>query len=280
MSALVESFLGNGGKATFAESLDKNTLKDKNLLLLGGFVEDFAFTLQEKGIDLDSSKNQVFLLHPLHFNPCDFTQFVYEVGSEEAVIALLAYGLSAFGDEQLKEFAKTVDVGYLASECNFSEEELEEIVQSYTESGLTLLIGGDLATHKKASNIAKILALLTSTLQNLKIIFLESCAKVTSQECAKIAPLEEVDSYDGLVVYVQENPKKEGLLEVSKQFCSVSKIQENSDVKVRFLESNQEVLANMQCNMEFRGMVGILWASREKLQNGFCYQLVSLSKVA
>lgn len=117
----------------------------------------------------------MFLLSPLHFNPYNFTQFVYEVGSEEAVIALLAYGLScsnqSIKDKALQEFVKMLDVGYLASECNFAEEELEEIVKGYVERGLVLVVGLDLATHKNASNIAKILALLSVTLRDLKIVF-------------------------------------------------------------------------------------------------------------
>ena len=92
MSALVESFLANDGKAHFIESLEKNTLKDKNILLLGGFVEEFACVLQQQGVDLKVLESQddcedsiqVFLLHPLNFNPYPkLLHFLYEVGCED-----------------------------------------------------------------------------------------------------------------------------------------------------------------------------------------------------
>ncbi|MBX7490147.1 hypothetical protein [Helicobacter turcicus] len=275
MNMLMQTFLKNGGIAC-----DLSVVKEaQNVLLFGGFVEDFSKVLENEEFKIDSKQNSVFLLHPLHFNPYGFTQFVYEVGVEEAIVALLAYGLSPFGSSLLQDFAKTLDVGYLASECNFSEEELEQIVQSYEKCGLTLLVGSDLATHKNVENIAKILALLSVALKNLKLVFLESEIEKILLEHSAIQPLEELGNYDGLVVYVQENAKKNNVLEVSRQFCMVSKAQDGIEVKVK-LESHQEVLAKMQCNTELKGMVGILWTSREVLQNGFCYQLVSLSKVA
>ncbi|WP_299547189.1 hypothetical protein [uncultured Helicobacter sp.] len=276
MNILVQTFLKNGGIAC-----EMNLLKsEKNILLFGGFVEDFKKNLE----NMESKFHHIFLLNPLHFNPYGFTQFAYEVGAEEAVTALLAYGLSTFSNEKIKdkalqEFVKTLDVGYLASECNFAEEELEIIAQNYKKSGLTLLVGADLATHKKAENLAKILALLSKTLKDLKIVFLDSKINAIPLEHKAIMPLEDLKSYDGLVVYVQEDARKEGVLEVSNQFCMVSKMQDNTKVKIQ-LESYQEIVVKMQCNMEIKGMVGILWTTRKVLQKDFCYQLVSLSKVA
>ncbi|MCI5968011.1 hypothetical protein [Helicobacter sp.] len=278
MNTLAQTFLKNGGIAC-----DVSIIKEaQNILLFGGFVEGFKRILENM-----ESKNNVFLLSPLRFNPYNFTQFVYEVGAEEAVVALLAYGFSAsdvgikevegLKDKALQEFVKTLDVGYLSSECNFAEEELQEIVKGYVERGLVLVVGEDLATHKNASNIAKILALLS--VRDLKIVFLDSKVNAVSLEREEIKPLGDLKSYDGLVVYVPKESKKGNILEVSKQFCNVSKMQDGAKVKVK-LESHQEILAQMQCNAILKGMVGILWISREVLQKNFCYQLVSLSKVA
>ncbi|WDL74263.1 hypothetical protein IP360_05315 [Helicobacter winghamensis] len=274
MNALMQTFFKNGGIACEKNVLDMG----QDILLFGGFVESFKGVLEKL-----ESKSNVFLLSPLYFNPYNFTQFVYEVGSEEAVIALLAYGLScsnqSIKDKALQEFVKMLDVGYLSSECNFAEEELEEIVKGYVERGLVLVVGLDLATHKNASNIAKILALLSVTLRDLKIVFLNSEVNGIPLSREEIKPLGDLKSYDGLVVYVPKESKEINVLEVSQQFCKVSKMQDGAKVKVK-LESNQEVLAQMRCNVMLKGMVGILWASREVLQNSFCYQLVSLSKVA
>ena len=85
-------------------------------------------------------------------------QFLYEVGCEEVVLALLAESLLKQDDIQEKQWIKDLDVGYLASEVNFSEEEIMAISQSFVESTKgVLIIGKDIYGHKRASNIAKIL---------------------------------------------------------------------------------------------------------------------------
>lgn len=275
MNTFMQTFFESGGIACNASLLKQ----EKGVVLFGGFVESFHHILKNMDFKTDSTERSIFLLSPLHFNPFNFTQFVYEVGSEEAVIALLAYGLSTFGGKNLQDFSKTFDVGYFASECNFSEEELEEIVQIYEKFGLIFLVGEDLVRHKNVKNIARILALLSVELKNLKVVFLESKIEKTFIKNSEITPLNSLESYDGLVVYVRENIKKGSILEVSKQFCMVSKMQDGAKVKIK-LESNQEVVAQMQCNVEIKGMVGILWTPVSILQEDFCYQLVSLSKAA
>lgn len=299
MSILVESFLANGGEAKFIESLGKDTFKGKNLLLFGGFIEEFASVLKQKGIDLDSLESQknpesplyTFLLHPLNFNPYhNLPHFLYEVGCEEVIVALLA---SAFynvyeGDSELKSFVQSLDIGNLASECNLSEEELEQIAQSLALQKSIILLGKDLSTHKRAQNIGRILALFCKMFPLIEIIFLESTPKDSMMlQREAIESLEELECYDGLVAYLQQKPLVEPILEVSKQFSQVGKIQENGIIKVQFLESQKEMEAKLHHNVDLKGMVGILWIPQTfdlkndwNLNDTFCYKKVKVSKVA
>lgn len=299
MSALMQSFLANNGKAQWIESLEKDTLKNKNILLLGGFVEEFANALNLQGIHLESLESQesvrdsaqVFLLHPLNFNPYPKIQhFLYEVGCEEAIIALLINALyNVFGgDLELKAFVESLDVGYLASECNLAEEELEQIAQSFKVQKSLLVLGKDLNAHKRAHNIGKILALLSNTLPQIEIVFLESLPK-TKGDSAKtpIDALGELECYDGMVAYLQTKALKEPILEVSKQFSQVGKLQEETRVGVQLMDSQNRVEATLHKSAELKGMVGILWIPQTlnfqdfwDLNNEFCYKKVKISKVA
>ncbi|WP_297810294.1 hypothetical protein [uncultured Helicobacter sp.] len=299
MSALIESFLANDGKAKFIESIEQNALKGKNILLLGGFIEEFARALKQQGVNFSSLESQnefkdsiqVFLLHPLNLNSYPkILHFLYEVGSEEAIIALL---VSAFysvygGDLELKTFVESLDVGNLASECNLSEEELEQIARSFKSQKSMIVVGKDLNTHKRVHNIGKILALLARAFSQIEIIFLESAPKeVTARKKMPIETLEGLECYNGLVAYLQNKPLEEPILEVSKQFSQVGKIQEEGKIEVQFLESQKTIQAKLHKNMELKGMVGILWIPLAldfkdflDLNNGFCYKQVKISKVA
>ncbi len=277
MSILVETFLQNGGNAKFFPC----AIEGKNILLFGGFIQDFVTKLKSVNIDLTSNnihrQREVFLLHPLHFNPYPcITHFLYEVGCDESISALLAHALCP---ENLKD-SKTLenlDVGHLSSECNLSEEELESIAHSFKQGRHAIIIGTDLNTHKKSKNIAKILAFLS---HSVEIVFLESTQDSKPSKPIdkneEIETLEEPENYDGLVVYLQKSTQGQMILESSKQFCTVGKMQENLPIHIRFLDSKREVDVLLKCNADIKGMVGILWIPRDfELQKDFCYQLIS-----
>jgi len=92
------------------------------------------------------------------------TQFMkYEVGTEEGVMALLAHAIlkDADLDENEREFFDELDFGYLYAETNIGEEELSFMMKSFARAKKrTLIIGNDLIAHERASNIAKLAALI------------------------------------------------------------------------------------------------------------------------
>jgi len=109
---------------------------------------------------------RVIYMHPLEDSRIQniVTQFIkYEVGSEEGVVALLAETFLAEKEvpKVVREILDDLDIGNLSAESNVGEEELEALAVSLQrQQPISLVIGGDLYTHPRAENIARLLALL------------------------------------------------------------------------------------------------------------------------
>lgn len=87
----------------------------------------------------------------------------YEVGTEEGVMALLAHALTkdADLDENEREFFNNLDFGYLCAETNIGDEEFEQMIHSFKRAKRrVLVVGGDLISHPRAGNIAKLAAII------------------------------------------------------------------------------------------------------------------------
>ncbi|MDE5591669.1 MAG: hypothetical protein K2I63_01745, partial [Helicobacter sp.] len=156
----LETYVAKGGKITsLQEYLQLEGDESESILLLGGFICSFLDCIPH----LQTKQKQVFLLHPLNFNPSpSVKQFLYEVKCEEAVVALLADSLITQVNEEVKTFKDMIDIGYLASESNFAEEEVEIIARSFAGSvKKTFILGRDFYECKNGENIARILALLS-----------------------------------------------------------------------------------------------------------------------
>ena len=115
-----------------------------------------------------SSKNSAKILyaHPIEDASMQttLTQFIkYEAGAEEGVVALLANELlqNAALNEEEKAFFDGLDIGYLEAESNLGDDELTKMSESLSETKQRVLVlGSDLLSHPRASNIAKIAALI------------------------------------------------------------------------------------------------------------------------
>ncbi|WP_294961142.1 2Fe-2S iron-sulfur cluster-binding protein [Sulfurimonas sp.] len=92
------------------------------------------------------------------------TQFMkYEVGTEEGVIALLANAILQKADlsDSERAFFDDLDLGYLDAESNIGDEEIDEMMESFSRTkNRVLIIGNDLMAHSRSSNIAKLAALI------------------------------------------------------------------------------------------------------------------------
>ena len=92
------------------------------------------------------------------------TQYIkYEVGSEEAVLAMLASYILKDNDvdSDVKSYLDDLDMGYLSGESSVGEEECEELAKRLIRrKNKTLVIGSDVYGHDRAANIAALAGLI------------------------------------------------------------------------------------------------------------------------
>lgn len=169
----------------------------------------------------------------------------YEVGSEEGVFALLGKGLLAKStlSLDLQNYFNDLDEGYLSAESNVGEEEIEEIVSLCQRSKNTLLIlGEDLYTHPRASNIA-FLAGLISNFGKVKVLIPDlQKDEIVIKDIKEVLPEEicALKSFDGTIVYGCDAlfDDEAGVLIGSAQFQMAAKVQNGEKIHVAI---NQEM---------------------------------------
>jgi hypothetical protein len=176
-----------------------------------------------KNVDVD------IFLHPVKYDD----SITYEPMAEEAVIALIAkhFTYDKVPDE-IKEYFDEMDDGYLFSESNFDEFDLQKL-----DVG-EIIIGKDILLHPKVENIKKFLALLRD-FGGFKIsgIKLPEFFEPSDPELGEILEIEkkyemvldeidELPSFDGSVVYACDDPNivKDDELLCSHQFVIANKI--------------------------------------------------------
>jgi NADH-quinone oxidoreductase subunit F len=217
-----------------------------------------------------------------------YTQFIkYEVGSEEAVVAMLAFYLleGVTLDNIIKEYLEELDMGYLSGESSVGEEECEDIVQKLVnKKSKTLIIGSDLYTHERATNIAKLLGLIHKY-TDFKIIMIPNNS--TSQEFETtmlnsngiLEEIAEIDSYNGTVIYQVESNME--TLQGSQTFAGAAKIKNEDQIKINYGEVS--VLKTFRIDNELKGTVALYPSdngkSADTLPLGYRYKQVKIEKV-
>ena len=137
------------------------------IIVLGSKIYDDA-PIVKYHINMASKwhRARVAYMHPLEDIEMKniVTQFIkYEPQSEEGVSALLVEMLLRDSDlpHEVQSFLGNLDIGNLSAESNVGEEELESLRKSLLKKrGFSLVIGADMYAHPRATNIAKILALV------------------------------------------------------------------------------------------------------------------------
>ena len=175
------------------------------------------------------------ILHPVKYND----SITYEPSSEEAVIALMAkhftYNLV---DEKVKKFFDDLDEGYLYSESNFDEFDLEQI-ENKLDNHNKIVIGKDILFHHKKDNILKLLNLFR--LAGFEVEhFIEN---------GELEEIDDIETFDGAIVYVKDG--EDNNIIVSKQFKIANKVNSN-----KILVDGTE--KNVIENPNLKGVFGII----------------------
>ena len=206
-------------------------------------------------LPLKNIKADVFL-HPVKYKD----SITYEPMAEEAVIALIAKHFTYEKvPEIVKEYFDEMDEGYLFSESNFDEFDLEKLDKG------TIIVGKDIHLHPKVENIKRFLALLRDfggfKIEGIKLPewfepsdpILEEILEMEKSYEYHLEEIDELPSFDGSVVYACSdfNVVKSDELLCSHQFVIANKIK---SLKVKV---NGEI-KNIKKLPELKGTFGII----------------------
>ena len=170
-------------------------------------------------------------LHPIGYK----NSITYEPMAEEAVIALIAkHFCYANVPSDIKSYFDEMDDGYLFSESNFDEYDLEKL-----EVG-EIIVGRDIKLHPNFDNIKSFLMILKKF----------GGFKIDIDTQIKLQEIDELDSFDGTVYYCCEDDKVVGGEEIlcSKQFLIANRINSN-----KFDDKNIKLID------ELKGTFGIIY---------------------
>jgi len=187
-----------------------------------------------KNIDAD-----VFL-HPVKYKH----SIAYEPMAEEAVIALIAkHFVYNNVSADIKEYFDELDDGYLFSESNLDETDLDKLDKG------EIIIGKDILLHPKFKNINNFLVLLRD-FASFKISGIEL------KEFTELDEIDELDSFDQSVVYTCNDTSivKEDELLCSKQFMIANRI----NPKMKEVTINNEI-KKIKLVEDLKGTFGVIY---------------------
>lgn len=231
---------------------------------------------------LAKSEVETIYMNPIDYknSGLEFSQYIkYEVGSEEGICALLLYYFAQNTPKTIQNFIDDLDIGYLSAETSIGEEELEEIVEKSKEANTTyVLFNKDLMGHKKANNIIKMLGALNAY-SSLNLVIQNGCSidieKINGYVNEDIEEIEELDSFDGLVIY-NTNLVQENTLLGGNSFSRIGKINDGDTVCVKFEDEVIQRVFKIDSNLQ--GTIAL--CSSEGMKSlPYSYKQVKIEKV-
>ncbi|MCK5295132.1 MAG: 4Fe-4S dicluster domain-containing protein, partial [Arcobacteraceae bacterium] len=152
------------GKSLYTASNDTVSQSDAIIMIGTRISRDNPGVKYNVNIATKKQNAQFIYMHPIDDIALSnkYTQFVkYEVGSEEAILAMLASYLIEDIPKEFEEYFDELDIGYLSGESSVGEEEFELIqTKLIRRKNKTIIIGTDLYAHPRAINIAKLVGLI------------------------------------------------------------------------------------------------------------------------
>ncbi len=155
----------------------------------------------------------------------------YEAGSEEGVVAILAKEFLKDADlpGEMRNYFDELDEGYISAETNIGEEEAEELHVMLQEATNPLIVfGKDMFLNSRVENISKFINLLKKY-SNIEI----KCLRKLKTDSLHVEEVEELESFDGTVVFEYNSDENGELLIGSAQFAVAAKVQNGQPVTVK-----------------------------------------------
>ncbi|NHB50293.1 hypothetical protein EXS86_07475 [Helicobacter pylori] len=275
--------LQKGFKINYKLSEDSLNLLEKSDLcvLFGGFSNACLNENERWILESINSKRPYALLRPLQDTRdlqenCLFAS--YEIHTEAAILALILRGILEKTSQLKGHVLEKVDVGYLSSEANMSEEELQDLIALIVKAKKRVLVlNREITKHADNAFLYTLLSGLQNYLEILHIpcndssttpvfyhskdeeLLLETALKEGvlpfESELKDLEFLERISEANGSFVYVSYKSLKTPKLSFSKQFKIANKIKHS---KAKFQISNQTLECELEESPNLKGLIAIL----------------------
>ncbi|NHA93034.1 hypothetical protein [Helicobacter pylori] len=260
-----------------------NLLEKSDLCVLFGGFSNACLNENERWIleSINQSKRPYALLRPLQDTRdlqenCLFAS--YEIHMEAAILALILRGILEQTSQLKGHVLEKIDVGYLSSEANMSEEELQELIALVVKAKKRVLVlNREITKHANNAFLYTLLSGLQNYLEILHIPCDDSSATVAfydskdqewlletalkesvlpfESELKDLESLEQISEANGSFVYVSYKSLKTPKLSFSKQFKIANKIKHS---KAKFQILNQTLECELEENPNLKGLIAIL----------------------
>ncbi|WQW08672.1 hypothetical protein KVK08_06040 [Helicobacter pylori] len=260
-----------------------NLLEKSDLCVLFGGFSNACLNENERLIlgSINQSKRPYALLRPLQDTRdlqenCLFAS--YEINTEAAVLALILRGILEKTSQLKGHVLEKVDVGYLSSEANMSEEELQDLIVLIVKAKKrALVLNREITKHADNAFLYTLLSELQNYLEILHIPCYDSSATTAfydskdqewlletafkegilpfESELKNLESLEQISEANGSFVYVSYKSLETPKLYFSKQFKIANKIKHS---KAGFQISNQTLECELEESPHLKGLIAIL----------------------
>jgi NADH-quinone oxidoreductase subunit F len=193
----------------------------------------------------------------------------YEAGSEEGVVAILAKEL--LKDTEIpsrdKQYFDELDEGYISAETNIGEEEVEELHSMIQEATSPIIIfGKDIFLNSRIENISKFINLISK----YSGIEVKCLGTLKQTDDGSLEEVEELDSFDGAVIFEYNSNEDNNLLVGSPQFGVAAKVQDGQMVVVE--NQNRE----FKLDKKLKGTIALM--ANEVNENSYRFKVVKITK--
>ncbi|RKU98913.1 hypothetical protein DDP42_06190 [Helicobacter pylori] len=276
--------LQKGFKISYKMTKDSlNLLEKSDLCVLFGGFSNACLNENERWIlgSINQSKRPYALLRPLQDTRdlqenCLFAS--YEIHTEAAVLALILRGILEKTSQLKGHVLEKIDVGYLSSEANMSEEELQELIALIVKAKKRVLVlNREITKHADNAFLYTLLSGLQNYLEILHIPCNDSSVTAAfydfkdqewlletafkegilpfESELKNLESLEQISEANGSFVYVSYKSLETPKLSFSKQFKIANKIQHS---KAGFQISNKTLECELEESPHLKGLIAIL----------------------
>ncbi len=260
-----------------------NLLEKSDLCVLFGGFSNACLNKNERLIlgSINQLKLPYALLRPLQDTRdlqenCLFAS--YEINTEAAILALILRGILEKTSQLKGHVLEKVDVGYLSSEANMSEEELQELIALIVKAKKrALVLNREITKHADNAFLYTLLSELQNYLEILHIPCNDSSSTTAfydskdqewlletafkegilpfESELKNLESLEQISEANGSFVYVSYKSLETPRLSFSKQFKIANKIKHS---KAKFQISNKTLECELEESPHLKGLIAIL----------------------